>query len=485
MPGVGGLSIANNLLANNIGLNLDNNQAKLKNLSTQLSSGLRINTSADDASGYAISTTLQNQVNGFDQASQNVQDVTNAVTVANGALTSTTNILSRLRTLAVEAASDVVSQSDRNNIQVEITQLTAEVNQIASSTNFNGINLLDGTHSGATASQLATLTIQANAFVTGGLALVSATISSASTTTADGSYEIQVVAGSYATSTAPNIIVSYISSQGNAGTQVTLAVGAGVGLSIAVALSAGLGTIYVNSATFSDIGSVAFIKETQFVASTNYATSSVLTFQDGASEGQVAQVGILNASAVALRINNLNVSSSTSATYNTLASEDAIGQIDNATVLVLQTQANLGAVVNRLQVAGDNDNIAAVNLQASESAIRDLNVAQASSQYTSAQILVQAGSSLLAASEYSMPNPCLDSSANPSQSHRFNTVSRPERPAYAGLSFYVSPRGWKSSQSAVGYLTLCRYGKRAVWSLCTRRDGMAHTTNHGGIPCQE
>ena len=338
---------------------------------------------------------LQTQVDGFDQGSRNVQDATNAATVANGALTNTTNILTRIRTLGIQASSDLLSVSDRNDIQTELTQLVQEVNHISSTTSFNGINLLDGSHTGPQAFQLATLTATTNAFITGGLALVSLTISSASNTTADGSYEIQVVAGSFATSTAPNIVVTYISSQGNVGTQITLAVGAGAGASIGVALSAGLGTIYVNAATFSDIGSVAYVKEQQWVTSVNYATAPVLTFQSGPNEGSVIQLSLINASATALRVSNVNVLS-TNGTYNSLASEDVIGQVDNALNNVLYAQAQLGAVVDRLQEDQDNNNVASVNLQASESDIKDLNVAQASAQYTSDQVLVQAGTSLLA-----------------------------------------------------------------------------------------
>ena len=140
------LSIANNLLANNVQLNLNRNQESLKNVVTQLSSGLRINTAADDPSGLAIATNLQTQVDGFNQAVQNVQNANNAAQVAEGALQTTTDILQRIRSLAVEAASDINSNSDRQNLQVEVSQLLLEVNRISQNTNFNGINLLGGSH---------------------------------------------------------------------------------------------------------------------------------------------------------------------------------------------------------------------------------------------------------------------------------------------------------------------------------------------------
>jgi len=100
------ISLANNLLANSVALNLNKNQSSLQASVTKLSSGLRINTAADDPSGLAIAEKLQSQVNGFDQAVSNIQDATNAATVAEGALQTTTDILQRIRSLAVEASSD-------------------------------------------------------------------------------------------------------------------------------------------------------------------------------------------------------------------------------------------------------------------------------------------------------------------------------------------------------------------------------------------
>src|SRR5215472_4893458 len=157
-----GLSIANNLLANSVQLNLDRNQSQLQNVVTQLSSGLRILTAADDPSGNAIATNLQTAVDGFNQAVSNVQNANNAANVALGALTSTTQILQRIRSLAVEGASDINSNNDRLNLQTEITQLLLEVNRIAQNTNFNGAALLDGSHAGFQAQQNSFLTITAN-----------------------------------------------------------------------------------------------------------------------------------------------------------------------------------------------------------------------------------------------------------------------------------------------------------------------------------
>jgi flagellin len=127
------ISLVNNLLANQVALNLAKNQDALQSSVTKLSSGLRINTAADDPSGLAIAEELQSQVNGFDQAVSNVQDATNAATVADGALQTTTDILQRIRSLAVEASSDISTQADKGNLQTEVTQLLQEVNTILAS----------------------------------------------------------------------------------------------------------------------------------------------------------------------------------------------------------------------------------------------------------------------------------------------------------------------------------------------------------------
>ena len=159
----GGLSIANNLLANTAALNLSRSQARLKGAITQLSSGLRINTAADDPSGLAIASSLEAQVAGFDAGTRNVQDANNSARVAEGALQTETDILQRMRTLAVQASSDLTSTADRANLQVEVAQLILEINRISENTQFNGVNLLDGSHAGFVADEPASLRVTANA----------------------------------------------------------------------------------------------------------------------------------------------------------------------------------------------------------------------------------------------------------------------------------------------------------------------------------
>jgi flagellin len=393
-----GLSIANNLLANSVQYNLTKNQSALQNTVNQLSSGLRINSAADDPSGLAIATNLQTQVDGFQQASQNVQDANNAAQVADGALQTETDVLQRIRNLAVEASSDVNSSADRTNLQAEISQLVLEVNRISQNTNFNGQALLDGSHAGFQPQVDATFNITSNTVLasagagagTGNLvAGVGATAATWATTAAtagggaDGTIELQVVNTG---SNGVQVNASFFNSA--TGVVTTTATAAGNGT---VQLD-GL-TVTVGNITLGDAGTTAYIKVSQFVAASS-SSSGALTIQSGASEGDTVQIGIQATNSQTLRISNINVA----ATAGNIAAEDAIGQVDNALNTLLQQRAQLGAVIVRLNEDANNDNVASVNLQASESSIRDLNVGQATTQFTKLQVLVQVGTSVLAQS---------------------------------------------------------------------------------------
>ncbi|HEX3551087.1 MAG TPA: flagellin [Candidatus Elarobacter sp.] len=397
MPGIGGLSIANNLLANSVSLNLNRNQAALGTAVTRLSSGLRINTAADDPSGLAIAESLQAQVNGFDQGSQNVQDATNAAQVAEGALQTTTDILQRVRTLAVEGASDITSTDDRKNLQDEVQQLLLEVNRISQNTNFNGQNLLDGSHAGFQQQTDVNAVITSNSDLAAGGTLIDPTQTSFvanNASVADGTIEVQVA---QLTSTTQGLIVSFYNSAANTVATTVLNLSAG-GTTANVSIDNV--TIGFGAVGTLDVGTTSFLKVSQYVAAASNPNAPAFNFQSGASEGATIQVGFINTSTNSLRIANVNligpISGSGTFANGSLASEDSIGQIDNALQEVLAQRSQLGATIVRLQEDQNNDNVASVNLTASESAIRDLNVGSETTEYTKLQILVQVGTSVLA-----------------------------------------------------------------------------------------
>jgi flagellin len=417
------ISLVNNLLANTVNLNLGNNQNSLQGAVTKLSSGLRINTAADDPSGLAIAEELQGQVNGFDQAVSNVQDATNAATVADGALQTTTDILQRIRSLAVEASSDTNTTADKQNLQTEVTQLLQEVNNIAENTNFNGSSLLDGSHAGYQQAVNAFVSVTSNAALaaasatnttyttaggyntgllvasvvgagnnfqsstTGASGLTAAGASAVGTGTVDGTIELQVINTGTSIAVQESFIASNYSTYGASISTTLLS---------ADAQSTIFDNVLITLGNFqtADVGVTSYIKVSQNVPLVSTSSSPAFSFQAGANEGATVQFGIQSTSAASLRISNINLLVSTY-TGSSLGAEDAIGQVENARTTLLTERANLGAVTVRLEEDSSNDSIAATNLQASESNIRDVNVSAETTSYTADQILVSVGTSVL------------------------------------------------------------------------------------------
>ncbi|MBF0124006.1 MAG: flagellin FliC [Magnetococcales bacterium] len=151
----------------------------------RLSSGLRINHAADDAAGLSITTRMTAQVRGLNQAIRNGNDAVSLVQVADGSLSETNSALQRIRELAVQAASDTYTSTDRSDIQKEVNQLISEIQRIASQTSFNKQNVLDGTFSakrfqiGAYNTQQLSITIGAATAAGIGITALSNTISGA------------------------------------------------------------------------------------------------------------------------------------------------------------------------------------------------------------------------------------------------------------------------------------------------------------------
>jgi len=140
-----GLTINTNVMSLNAQRNLGTSQSALAKSMQRLSSGLRINSAKDDAAGLAISDRMTSQIRGLNQAGRNANDGISLAQTAEGALQETTNLLQRVRELAVQAANDTNSASDRTSMQAEVDQLVEEITRIAETTTFNGKKLLDGT----------------------------------------------------------------------------------------------------------------------------------------------------------------------------------------------------------------------------------------------------------------------------------------------------------------------------------------------------
>lgn len=156
--------INTNVASLNAQRNLSSSQTSLNTSIQRLSSGLRINSAKDDAAGLAISDRMNSQIKGMTQATRNANDGVSMAQTAEGALSSSGDILQRVRELAVQSSNASNSASDRKALQTEVTQLTSELNRIAGTTEFNGTKLLDGSMGtanfqvGANAGQLISMT---------------------------------------------------------------------------------------------------------------------------------------------------------------------------------------------------------------------------------------------------------------------------------------------------------------------------------------
>jgi flagellin len=177
--------------------NLTKTQSQLQTSLQRLSSGLRINSAADDAAGLGIATTMNSQVQSMNQAVRNANDGISLVQTADGALNETTNILTRMQELATQSASGTLSAADRTNISTEFNQMSDEITRIANSTSFNGQNLL--------AAGAGTFTLQIGTGTTAGTDTmdVVTTAADAATLKVDkGTLDVTTAAGSTAAITA-------------------------------------------------------------------------------------------------------------------------------------------------------------------------------------------------------------------------------------------------------------------------------------------
>ncbi|WP_433747803.1 flagellin [Paenibacillus amylolyticus] len=158
--------INHNIAAMNTHRQLNTNTTNTNKAIEKLSSGLRINRAGDDAAGLAISEKMRGQIRGLDMASKNAQDGISLIQTAEGALNETHSILQRVRELSVQSANDTNTDADRAELQKEVTQLTAEIDRISTTTEFNTKKLLDGAgasavvfHIGANTGQSITLNV--------------------------------------------------------------------------------------------------------------------------------------------------------------------------------------------------------------------------------------------------------------------------------------------------------------------------------------
>lgn len=316
---------------------------------TRASSGKRINTAADDPSGLAIATSLSTQASAFDAASRNVQDASNALNIADGALQTTSDSLQALNSIAVQANNDLLSPSDRKNLQTVANQLVQQINTDAQNAQFNGTQLLTGQFAGATPATNATPTVTSNATLSGGGNLVQ------SVSSAPNAQAGTITASVVNTGSGTAIQTSFTdSATGQTTVQSTLAT---PGSTVTINGT----TITFGNASTSDTSTTATV---QVAGAQAAGTASTLNVQSGANEGATSNFNSPNGTSTGLNIGTIDLSSSA-------AASNAQGQVQAALTQVSNARAQLGAQIVGSEEQLNNNNVANVNLTASSSSISD------------------------------------------------------------------------------------------------------------------
>ena len=361
----------------------------------QLSSGLRINTAADDAAGYAIVQGMTSQIGGLNQAAQNANAGVSLTQTASGALQEVTNDLQSMRDLAVESLNATNSAQDRADLNTQFQQLKADIDQVAQTANFNGVNLLDGTFQGATfqiganAGQTITVSSVASASSSnlGTLYTLAGIAPTAATTAAGDSGTITITPDLVANPTAPaTVTTAKFTLTGVAATDaktVAAAInqvsGQDGGLIATVNANGG---IDLNSTTAQTPGVITFTGTTAAGVATAYTTNAAfgLLAAGGALVAPAAGTGTLEQADVAT-VDNSN---------------KALSQINAALQQIATTGAQLGAYQNRFTAAISGINTDSSNLSSARSGIQDTDYASATSQLAKSQILQQASTAMVA-----------------------------------------------------------------------------------------
>lgn len=369
------MRIQHNISALNAHRQLSNNTSALSKNLEKLSSGYRINRAGDDAAGLAISEKMRAQIRGLDQATANANDAISLVQTAEGGLQETHAILQRMRELAVQSANGTYQDTvDRAALNKEMTALKSEIDRISTSTNFNGINLLDGSLGGTEATGsgegITNLTGDnaAKFTISGGNLTEGDTI----TLTSDGT-------DLTAATTADTDGVTFTTHDGKTFTAVVAD-----DATVADANKWKGVTLTVENAIVGE-------EQATVIVTPGTASANSLKFRIGTSgttDGQVA-LNIENMNSASLQITDASI-----ATLDDAAS--AIELIDSAINQVSMQRADLGAMQNRLEHTVNNLGTTAENLTSAESRIRDVDMAKEMMAMTKNNILNQAATAMLA-----------------------------------------------------------------------------------------
>jgi flagellin len=400
-----GLRINQNIAAQNAYRNLSVTDNQMSKSLEKLSSGFRINRAADDAAGLSISEGLRAQTGGLKVAVRNAQDAISVVQTSEGALNEVTSMLQRMRDLAVQSNNASLDESAKKAAASEFSQLASEIDRVSETTSFGKSKLLDGSF-GMVAESTGTVTgtpavpggtpptpAVAGALGTGGTVsgitisglpgqgAGSITVADVSVNDADGN----ALSPQAAASKINNAISSALKDAGYDDVTIELTAEFDKTSGDTTFKAAGTSSFTIGGG---DLGAT-------MSATTTVANSTPGAFQIGANSGETLSVGLGKVDSKTLGLAHLDLTKTAANNGGKTGAAEAIEALDVAIQSVSDTRAKLGAHQNRFEHTINNLNVAVENLSASESRIRDTDMAQEMVSFTRNQILTQAGTSML------------------------------------------------------------------------------------------
>ena len=423
--------VKNNMSAVNTLNILNKNSSALSKSLQKVSSGMKINGAADDASGYAISERMRVQIRGLDQANQNTQNGNSMMKVAEGAVSSTVDILKTLKEKVINAANDTNTDADRATIQKELDQSIDQINDNANVT-YNGKYLVDGSHNSHVDATTSSMTNESLASTTKGASAFSVlqdrngnslNINSLDTVTISFVREGKTYSTSVkATKSLDDLLKAANKVKDDKGNDVNafkeeIRTSSYIGKDIAgdtvatadeknalTIRAAGSGvTKQISGVTISVTNTKGQVQKSANAVLDNFSESiraqnksddNAISLQVGTKANQSIRVGLTDMRAEAL---GLQASTGQTIQIGTQAQANAaINVLDNAVQKALDQQTTIGSVQSRLSYTSTNLTTASENVQASESTIRDADMAKEMTEYTKNNVLLQAAQSMLA-----------------------------------------------------------------------------------------
>ena len=429
--------VKNNMSALSTLNTLNRNTKALSKSLQKVSSGMKINSAADDASGYAISERMRVQIRSLDQANSNAQNGGSMMKVAEGAVSSTVEILKTLKEKAVNAANDTNTDADRQTIQKELDQSIDQINDNANVT-FNGQYLVDGSKNSKTTVTCTALTNQSLAEDTASdTALTglkarngdSLNIQSTDTITVswvkDGrTFTASTKVGALKLGEALNAMkdgsqtlstdislsagkTSFIAVDGSGNSVYTASGESSIsitskGTGIEGQISGFTISITDNTGAVRKSANAALDAFDETLRAQNASEDNSINLQIGTKANQTIKVGLTDMKAQALGLQGKN--NDTIQVGNQEQANAAINVLDAAIQKALDQQTTIGAVQSRLEYTQSNLTTASENVTAAESTIRDADMAKEMTEYTKNNVLMQAAQSMLAQANQSSSN---------------------------------------------------------------------------------